>query len=53
MELITKEGSKGEATEGVMWFPNWELTQEITQESRKLSEVRALNPEIQYSLFVL
>lgn len=36
-----------------MWFQNWELTQEITQESRKISDVRALNVEVQYSFFIL
>lgn len=34
-KLVTKEENKWEEAKDFMWFQNWELTQEITQESRK------------------
>lgn len=53
MELVTKKGSKRDAMKVFLWLQNWELLQEITKESRKIPEGRALEVEVQYSLFVL
>lgn len=52
-KLVKKEENKWEEAKDFMWFQNWELTQEITQESRKISDIRALNVEVQYSFFIL